>query len=42
LPQTEAFASRQLTLPLHPKLEHGDIEQVTAALAEALDAQAPK
>jgi dTDP-4-amino-4,6-dideoxygalactose transaminase len=42
LPQTEAFASRELTLPLHPKLEHCDIDQVTAALAEALDAQAPK
>jgi dTDP-4-amino-4,6-dideoxygalactose transaminase len=41
LPQTEAFASRELTLPLHPKLEHRNIQQVTVALAEALDAQAP-
>jgi dTDP-4-amino-4,6-dideoxygalactose transaminase len=37
LPETEAFAERELTLPLHPKLETGDIEQVADALAEALD-----
>ena len=42
LPHTEAFAERELTLPLHPKLEHGDIEQVAEALAEALNQGASK
>jgi dTDP-4-amino-4,6-dideoxygalactose transaminase len=36
LPQTEAFAGRELTLPLHPKLEDGDVETVAEALAAAL------
>jgi dTDP-4-amino-4,6-dideoxygalactose transaminase len=36
LPQTEEFCRRELTLPLHPKLEERDVETVAAALAEAL------
>ena len=36
LPQTEAFAGRELTLPLHPKLEDSDVETVADALAAAL------
>jgi dTDP-4-amino-4,6-dideoxygalactose transaminase len=36
LPHTEAFAGRELNLPLHPKLEDGDIETVADALAAAL------
>jgi dTDP-4-amino-4,6-dideoxygalactose transaminase len=36
LPRTEAFARRELTLPLHPKLECGDVETVANVLAEAL------
>jgi dTDP-4-amino-4,6-dideoxygalactose transaminase len=36
LPRTEAFAARELTLPLHPKLEDRDVETVADALAAAL------
>ena len=36
LPKTEEFCRRELTLPLHPKMEEGDVEAVTGALAEAL------
>jgi dTDP-4-amino-4,6-dideoxygalactose transaminase len=36
LPITEEFCRRELTLPLHPKMEEGDVEAVTRALAEAL------
>lgn len=36
LPQTEEFAMRELTLPLHPKLETGHVEHVARSLAKAL------
>jgi dTDP-4-amino-4,6-dideoxygalactose transaminase len=36
LPETEEFCRRELTLPLHPKLEEQDVETVVGALAEAL------
>jgi dTDP-4-amino-4,6-dideoxygalactose transaminase len=37
LPLTEAFARRELTLPLHPRMEEHHVEKVTAAMAKALD-----
>jgi dTDP-4-amino-4,6-dideoxygalactose transaminase len=36
LPNTEEFARRELTLPLHPRLGEGDVERVVAALMAAL------
>ena len=36
LPVTEAFCSRQLTLPLHPLLTEQDIVRIIAALAQAM------
>jgi len=36
LPQTETFARRELTLPLHPRMEAGQVELVARALADAL------
>jgi dTDP-4-amino-4,6-dideoxygalactose transaminase len=36
LPLTEEFALRELTLPLHPRLETGHVERVAQALAKAL------
>ncbi len=33
LPNTEAFAERDLTLPLHPKMTPADVEHVVASLA---------
>lgn len=36
LPRTEIFASRQLTLPLHPKMQVADVEHVINSLAKAL------
>jgi dTDP-4-amino-4,6-dideoxygalactose transaminase len=36
LPATEEFASRELTLPLHPKLEEREVEFVVRALSNAL------
>lgn len=36
LPRTEDFARRELTLPLHPKMEERDVATVTQALARAL------
>ncbi len=36
LPLTEEFTQRELTLPLHPKLEPEHIRQVVTALAKAL------
>jgi dTDP-4-amino-4,6-dideoxygalactose transaminase len=36
LPQTEEFCRRELTLPLHPKLEEWDVETVVGTLAEAM------
>jgi dTDP-4-amino-4,6-dideoxygalactose transaminase len=42
LPHTEAFAARELTLPLHPKLADGDVETVADALAAALSPNAAR
>ncbi|MBV8915410.1 MAG: DegT/DnrJ/EryC1/StrS family aminotransferase [Acetobacteraceae bacterium] len=36
LPNTEDFATRELTLPLHPKLERGHVDWVVRALAAAV------
>ena len=36
LPVTEEFSARELTLPLHPKMEDGQVEQVTASLRKIL------
>ncbi len=36
LPHTEEFAARELTLPLHPKMEMWQVEFVLGSLAEAL------
>jgi dTDP-4-amino-4,6-dideoxygalactose transaminase len=36
LPQTEEFARRELTLPLHPRMEEWQVQKVTAELANAL------
>ncbi len=36
LPRTEDFALRELTLPLHPKLETGHVEYIARTLAKAL------
>ena len=36
LPVTEAFAERELTLPLHPKMTQADVERVVASLARHL------
>jgi len=36
LPNTEAFAARELTLPLHPGLREGDVERVVQRLAVIL------
>jgi hypothetical protein len=39
LPKTEDFAARELTLPLHPRMEAADVETVTRCLAQALEAE---
>ncbi|MBP2291278.1 DegT/DnrJ/EryC1/StrS family aminotransferase [Azospirillum rugosum] len=36
LPLTEEFARRELTLPLHPKMEDAQVDTVVQALADAL------
>ncbi|CAO4145654.1 DegT/DnrJ/EryC1/StrS family aminotransferase [Methylorubrum extorquens] len=36
LPATEAFAARELTLPLHPRMNQHDVRRVVTALCEAL------
>lgn len=36
LPQTEEYARRQLTLPLHPKMDASHVERVATAMATAL------
>ena len=36
LPVTEMFSSRELTLPLHPKMEDAQVEHVTRALLRTL------
>jgi dTDP-4-amino-4,6-dideoxygalactose transaminase len=38
LPQTEQYAGRQLTLPLHPRMNEGHVDQVVSALANAMAA----
>jgi dTDP-4-amino-4,6-dideoxygalactose transaminase len=40
LPQTEEFARRELTLPLHPRMSSADVDFVSEALAAALSAKA--
>jgi dTDP-4-amino-4,6-dideoxygalactose transaminase len=35
-PMTEAFAKRQLTLPLHPRMEEHDVKNVANELAQAV------
>jgi dTDP-4-amino-4,6-dideoxygalactose transaminase len=37
LPLTEEFARRELTLPLHPRMEGHHVEKVATTLAKALD-----
>ena len=39
LPNTEEFAARELTLPLHPLVRKADIEHTVAALAKAIAKQ---
>lgn len=39
LPVTEDYADREVTLPLHPKLEERDVDFVTEVLAGALTTQ---
>lgn len=36
LPQTENFAQRELTLPLHPRMDSENVEAVVSALASAV------
>lgn len=36
LPETEDFAARELTLPLHPRMQEPHVDLVTRALADAL------
>jgi dTDP-4-amino-4,6-dideoxygalactose transaminase len=36
LPRTEEYAARELTLPLHPRLEEADLETITRSLADSL------
>ncbi len=36
-PRTEQFARRELTIPLHPKMEERQVENVVAALANAVN-----
>ncbi len=37
LPMTEEFARRELTLPLHPKMNDADVDYVVSALENALE-----
>jgi dTDP-4-amino-4,6-dideoxygalactose transaminase len=41
LPLTEEFAQRELTLPLHPRMEEHHVEKVASVLAKALDCAIP-
>ena len=41
LPLTEEFAQRELTLPLHPRMEEHHVEKVASVLAKALDCAVP-
>jgi dTDP-4-amino-4,6-dideoxygalactose transaminase len=36
LPRTEAFAERELTLPLHPRISTAMLEMIVARLAEVV------
>jgi dTDP-4-amino-4,6-dideoxygalactose transaminase len=38
LPNSDAFFSRELTLPLHPSLTEREVEQVVRALGNSLKA----
>ncbi|WP_310415563.1 DegT/DnrJ/EryC1/StrS aminotransferase family protein [Mycoplana sp. BE70] len=40
LPQTEAFAERELTLPLHPRISTSMLEMIVARLAEVVHSRA--
>jgi dTDP-4-amino-4,6-dideoxygalactose transaminase len=40
LPQTEEFARRELTLPLHPRMNAASVELVVNSLADSLSAEA--
>src|SRR6202140_5399633 len=42
LPQTEEFARRELTLPLHPRMTPETVELVVNSLAAALGAELPR
>jgi dTDP-4-amino-4,6-dideoxygalactose transaminase len=37
LPKTEAFARRELTIPLHPAMEPSDVERVVRAIGQILN-----
>lgn len=37
LPQTEKFAQRELTIPLHPRMQETDVDRVVDALAGAME-----
>jgi dTDP-4-amino-4,6-dideoxygalactose transaminase len=41
LPRTEEFAQRELTLPLHPRMNPADVEQAVNSLAAALGTEFP-
>jgi dTDP-4-amino-4,6-dideoxygalactose transaminase len=41
LPQTEEFARRELTLPLHPRMNAASVELVVNSLADSLSVEAP-
>jgi dTDP-4-amino-4,6-dideoxygalactose transaminase len=41
LPNTEEFAQRELTLPLHPRMTPADVEHVVNSLAAGLGAEFP-
>ena len=41
LPQTEEFAERELTIPLHPRMEEEDVERVVDVLAQTLGSGTP-
>lgn len=40
LPETEAYASREVTLPLYPTMSRADVDYVLGAVKEALNARA--
>jgi dTDP-4-amino-4,6-dideoxygalactose transaminase len=40
LPLTEEYCLRELTLPMHPRMDASQVERVVVALADALGARA--